>query len=59
MPNAIDTKLALANAHVLDDDNEEAFKLLSNALNHVADWQFLMQQPNFGQDFAKFYNQLR
>lgn len=30
MPNAIDIKLALANAHVLDDENEEAFKLMSD-----------------------------
>ncbi len=59
MPNAIDIKLALANAYVLDDTNEEAFRLLSDALDHVADWQFLMPQPNFGQDFAQFYNQLR
>ena len=59
MPNAIDIKLTLANAHVLDDANEEAFQILSNALNHVADWQFLMPQPNFGQDYAQSYNQLR
>ncbi len=58
-PAAIDVKLALANAHILNDANEEAFQILSDALNHVADWQFLVLQPNFGQDFAKFYNQLR
>lgn len=59
IPAAIDVKLVLAQAHALDNDNEEAFKVLSDALNHVADWQFLAQHSNFGQDFTKFYNQLR
>jgi len=59
IPAAIDVKFALAQAHVLNDANEEAFQVLSDALNHVADWQFLAQHSNFGQDFAKFYNHLR
>ena len=59
IPAAIDVKLVLAQAHVLNDANEEAFQILSEALNHVANWQFLAQHSNFGQDFAKFYNHLR
>lgn len=58
-PAAIDVKLALANVHVLNDANEEAFQILSDALNQLADWQFLMPRSNFGQDFSKHYNQLR
>lgn len=58
-PAAIDVKLTLANAHVLNDANEEAFQILSDALNQLADWKFLVPQSNFGQDFAKLYNQLR
>lgn len=59
IPAAIDVKLVLAQAHALNNDNEEAFQVLSEALNYVADWQFLAPHSNFGQDFAKFYNHLR
>ncbi|WP_242447122.1 TPR domain-containing protein [Nitrosomonas supralitoralis] len=58
-PAAIDVKLMLANALVLNDANEEAFQILTDALNQLADWEFLVPQSNFGQDFAKLYNQLR
>jgi tetratricopeptide (TPR) repeat protein len=58
-PNNIDVIFILAQAQALNNDEEEAFQILSDALNRLPDWQFLAPQPNFGQEFAKFYNQLR
>lgn len=58
-PDMVDVKVALAQVYASNNDKEEAFQILADALNQVADWQFLSPQPNFGQEFTKFYNHLR
>ena len=58
-PDAIDVKLALAQIVASSNANEVAFKILSDALNHLSGWQFLVPNPNFSQEFTKFYNNLR
>ena len=57
-PNAIDAKFMLATVLRTNQANEEAFKILAEALNRSSDWQFLAPYPNFGQSFADIYNQL-
>ena len=58
VPNAIDAKFMLATVLRTNQANEEAFKILADALNRSSDWQFLAPYPNFGQAFADLYNQL-
>jgi|CXWL01.1.fsa_nt_gi tetratricopeptide (TPR) repeat protein len=58
-PDAVDVKLALAELLAANNANEEAFKILSDALDRLPSWQFLAAYPNFGQVFAQVYNHLR
>ncbi len=58
-PRAIDAKLTLARLLASRQANEEAFKLLTDALSRSAEWQFLAPYPNFSQEFADLYNYLR
>ncbi len=58
-PDAIDVKLALAQIVASNNSNEEAFIILSDAMNRLSGWKFLVAHPNFSQEFTKFYNNLR
>lgn len=59
MPSAIDVKLALAKLLASNNANEEAFEILSDALNRLSSWKFLAVNPNFSQEFVEVYNGLR
>jgi len=58
-PQAVDAKLTLARLLASGEADEEAFTILTDALDHSAQWKFIAPYPDYGQEFAGLYNYLR